>query len=82
MQTNEIIRQHPNNIHKATEAFTMTENSEKICKATTIYLSPVIQCSISKPVIDDGVKKLRFWGKDGQQVLVKHGKTYDRCNPC
>ena len=33
MQTNEIIRQHPNNIHKATEAFTMTENSEKICKA-------------------------------------------------
>lgn len=31
-QTNEIIRQHLKNIHKATEAFIMTQNSEKIKK--------------------------------------------------
>ena len=78
-QTNEIIRQHLKNIHKATEAFIMTQNSEKIKK----QLRWNAQTS-NNIIIGDSVyyKRAcdRWWrgpakdlGKDGQQVLVKHG---------
>ena len=67
VQTNEIIRKHLLNNHKAREAFIMSENSKKIPRAlrcnvltTTIFFSLLIQCTISQSEIHDGDDELKF----------------------
>ena len=90
IQHSKIISDHLNIIHKAREAFIMNENSEKIRKT----LRHNIRTSNDNIfVTGDSVyykrASNRRWrgpakvlGKDGQQVLVKHGGTYVRCHPC
>ena len=85
-----IIRQHLNTLHKAREAFVMNENSEKIRRALR---HNVRTSNDNIYVTGDSVYYKRAcdrrWrgpavvlGKDGQQVLVKHGGKYLRCHPC
>ena len=89
-QHSKIISYHLNIIHKAQEAFTMNESSEKIRRARrhnirtshdNIFVTG--DCVYYKRASD------RRWrgppkvlGQDGQQVLVKHGDKYTCCHPC
>ena len=83
MQASEITQQHLNNIYKAREAFTVSENSKKIHGS----LSHNVQTSNNIFVTGGSVyyKQAcdRRWrgsakvlGRDGQQVLVKYGGIY------
>ena len=87
---NEIIRQNLNALHSARVAFTESEYSEKIRRA----LSHNVRTYSDTPILSgDSVYYKRNdqtkWigpavvlGKDGQQVLVKHGSYYIRVHPC
>ena len=85
-----MIKQNLNALHKAREAFITSENSERIRRAlrhnirtTNNYVyttgdSVYYKRANSKRWRGPG----RVLGRDGQQVLVKHGSTYIRVHTC
>ena len=88
--TSSIIKQNLDALHKAREAFTQAENSEKIKRALThnVRTSGDIRYFNGDTVYYKR-KDSREWhgpavvlGQDGQQVLVKHGEVYMRVHPC
>ena len=88
--TTEILRQNLDALHTAREAFVQCERSEKLRRA----LSKNTRAYSDMPFLNGDVvyykrKDNARWrgpatilGKDGQQVLLKHGGYYIRVHPC
>ena len=85
-----ILRDNLNALHSAQEAFIQSDRSECLCHALShnvrtyadaVYLS----CDrvYYKRVKDHKWEgPATVLGKDGQQVLIKHGRYYIRVHPC
>ena len=87
---NEIIRKNLDALHKAREAFTESESSEKISRALNhnirtyndvkYYNGDTVYFKRAKEKKWRGPAKVL--GQDGQQVLLKYGSYYTRSHPC
>ena len=90
IQLSKIISDNLNIIHKPQEAFMMNKNSEKIQRALRHNICTsnnnifVTGDSVCYKRSSDRKRRgpAKVLGKDGQQVQVKHGGTYVRCQPC
>ena len=88
--SSKILLDNLNALHKAREAFIMSESSERIRRAlrhnVRTYSDNVFVTgdSVYDKRANDGKWKGpgKVQGQDGQQVLVKHRSTYVRCHPC
>ena len=88
--SNKILMDNLNVIHKAREAFIMSENSERICRAlnhnirtsndTKFLCGDVVYYKRANDRRWHGPGKVL--GVDGWQVLVKHRSIYVCCHPC
>ena len=88
--SSDVLRKNLNALHSAREAFIQSERSERIRRAlnsnTRTYSDVAF---LNGDVVYYKRKDSRKWkgpatvlGKDGQQVLLKHGGYYVRVHPC
>ena len=88
--SSEILQQNLNALHTAREAFIQSEHSEKLRHAlssnTCTYSDIVILNGDIVYYKRNGSSKWKgpatVLGKEGQQVLLKHGGFYIRVHPC
>ena len=88
--TSKIIKQNLDALHRAREAFIRAENSERIRRAARINIR---HANVNTYTTGDTVyykrNDNRKWhgpgvviGRDGSQVLIKHGSYYVRVHTC